>query len=133
MGVRTPMYAPHRYAVSYDSWEPVSFQMRKRMAAPTKPKIPIMMGRMITEPRPIAIPAPTWKRRTLRIDWRSPATTPMAIINTRGSTNPPVLGISLKNSDGDVSTFIAVCGIVAKSILLPSIAAPFRNAILRIT
>ncbi len=31
MGVRTLMSAPHRYAVSYDSWEPVSFQMRKRM------------------------------------------------------------------------------------------------------
>jgi hypothetical protein len=101
--------------------------MRKRMAAPTKPKPPIMTGMTIREDRPIPTPTKAWRRRMLRTAWTTPAATPIAIMKIRGSRKPTVLGIPLKNSIGEVRIFTAVGGIVAKSMTLRSMTEITRS------
>jgi hypothetical protein len=58
------------------------------------------------EAAPIAMP--DRKPIILNILRIKPLITPMATMNMSGSTKPPVFGISLKNSEGEVRTLIAV-------------------------
>src|SRR3990170_2400454 len=116
IGHREVMYAEHRYAVSYGSREPMNFHITKTIDDQINPSTATTRGYLMIDDRALPIPTPAWIPTMLNTAFTMPAATPMTIMNTSGSANPPVFGMSLKKAAGDVITLTAVRGIALKSI-----------------